>query len=224
MNKISKILFCILIILSFSYVKADCTADEINKLKKEADKIDVTYEHLGGIETEYGIDYGQFEVQINNIADDFYLKIHNIDENKNPENNMIKIKLYTGKQQIDIYSTKCEVKVDEISFKLPRYNIYSEDPLCEGVNSNEFSLCRKYYDYYVSYDEFIKKVNNYRLVNNITNENEKQIIEKKESILIQIIKSISKYKEYILVGIVLIILIMSITIIIKKKKKRGVLQ
>ena len=50
-----KLFLLMFLILFSSSVKAECTTKEINNLKKEADKITITYKHLDGIETDNGI-------------------------------------------------------------------------------------------------------------------------------------------------------------------------
>ena len=69
MKKIKYILFTFLILsLSILSAYAECTKEEINTLKQEANKIKVTYKHLGGIETAIGTDYSRFKITVKNIT------------------------------------------------------------------------------------------------------------------------------------------------------------
>ena len=140
--------------------------------------------------------------------------------------NIIKMTINNGKWNFDIYSSKCAEKVDSLLVKIPRYNVYSEDPLCEGIDGDKFSLCGKYYESDVTYESFKERVENYRAIHKIDSKKDKQeVIEDKKNINLDIIiKYINKYKTYILGSIISILLIVIITIIIKKKRSRGVLK
>ena len=71
MKKIKYILFTILIlILSTLSVYAECTKEELNALKQEANKIKVTYKHLGAIKDGEDIVYNRFRITIRNVNDD----------------------------------------------------------------------------------------------------------------------------------------------------------
>ena len=69
MSKLKYIIFTILLfIFSFSYTYADCTKEELSSLSKEADKIMVTYKHLGEVIKEDGSKtYDEFTVSANNL-------------------------------------------------------------------------------------------------------------------------------------------------------------
>lgn len=228
MRKNKYIIFTIMILfLNISYVYAECTTEEMTNLKKEANKIRATYKHLGKVETEWGeIFYNNFNLEFTNVPNDFYLKIEGLDEEYKPENNIVKMTINNGKWNFDIYSSKCAEKVDSLLVKIPRYNVYSEDPLCEGIDGDKFSLCGKYYESDVTYESFKERVENYRAIHKIDSKKDKQeVIENKKNINLDIIiKYINKYKTYILGSIISILLIVIITIIIKKKRSRGVLK
>ena len=67
------------------------------------------------------------------------------------------------------YNKKCYqigtenlVKIGNINVKLPKFNSYSLDPLCDGINTDEFPLCSKYLEYQPSYETFVKKIEEYK--------------------------------------------------------------
>lgn len=135
MSKLKYIIFTILLfIFSFSYTYADCTKEELSSLSKEADKIMVTYKHLGEVIKEDGSKtYDEFTVSANNLNDDFFVILSPMtDEDFYEEDGKLKLKLTTGTWYYYIYSKKCEDLVKEIKIVLPRFNEYSLDPLCEG--------------------------------------------------------------------------------------------
>ena len=132
------------------FVYASCTNEEFFELKNKANDIKVSYKHLGLVESDDGDVYSNnFSVTINNIDDDFYLSISD-DENSKLDivDGIINITLDTGNQILNVYSNKCGVLIDKIKFRLPRFNVYSLDPLCDGIDGNDFRLCGKYYEPY----------------------------------------------------------------------------
>ena len=199
MKKIKYLIFTLIFIsLSVSYVSASCTSEELSKLKAEASKIKVTYKHLGKIEYEDGdVTYSLFDVTMKNIP---------------------------GKWQLEVYSNKCEEMVGVINVELPKFNTYSLDPLCEGIDESEVPLCGKYYEYDVSYERFKETVSAYRdnhMINNEETDDEKENFSK---VFNKISKFIVKYKLYFITFSIIIILTPIIIKLFKKKKKRGVLE
>ena len=229
MKKIKYILFTFLILsLSILSVNAECTKEEINILKQEANKIKVTYKHLGSNVDAEGtvVDY-MFSLTFSNINDDMYIRIDDYNEEwKEVNDNKIIInKIATGKYRFSIYSNSCQEKIGDISVKLPKFNSYSLDPLCEGINTDEFPLCSKYLEYQPSYETFVKKLEEYKKTheiktddNNIAKDNTFTII------LNKIINFITKYQIYITSVLTIILIVLVILIINSKKKKRGVLE
>ena len=106
---------------------------------------------------------------------------------------------------------------------MPRFNMYSLDPLCEGIDGDVFPLCGKYYEYEFSRETFERKVNAYRNANNIGIKDNNADVE--EDDLLDIIKNfINQYYVYIITVILLIVVIVIIIIIINRKKRRNILK
>lgn len=227
--KKSKYILCFLIsiFLCLTHIYADCTNEEIDKLKDEAENIKITYKHLGKVETEDGPTYNQFEVTIKNIPDDFYVSLLNGTLKYTPTDGTITDIYNSGTWNFEFYSNKCQQKIDEIKVKIPRFNLYSLDPLCEGIDGNDFPLCGKYYDYDVSYESFKQQVNHYRATYKIGIENpnkESNDNSKLGKILNTVLNFIKTYQLYFIIALLLIIIIIIASIVIIKRKKRGVLQ
>lgn len=229
MKQIKYILFSFLIIfLSIPSVNAQCTNEELNELKKEASKIRVTYKHLGSNVDNEGtvIDY-LFDLTFNNLTDDMYIKIDDYNEEwKEINNNKIVINnIATGKYKFSIYSNSCQEKIGDINVKLPKFNSYSIDPLCEEIDSNDFPLCSKYLEYQPSYETFKNKVEEYKKNSEIKKEDNNVIKDDTfTKILNQTFNFIIKYQIYIVSVLTVILMILIILIINTKKKKRGVLE
>ena len=217
--------FLLALFTNISLVKANCTNDEITKLKDEANKIKVTYEHLGEITDEAGdVFYDRFNVEITNIANDFTLEINDLGEYVPDKDGKIKLELTTGDNIINVYSSKCGIKIDKINVKLPTFNPYSLDPLCKGVDSSEFSLCKKYYKPSVTYTEFVKRVKSYRATNKIKDNNNGNNDIDNTNIFTKIVSYVIKYKYYA-IGIGSVLIVTPIVIVsVKKRRNRGVLK
>lgn len=218
--KLNKLCLLVFLILFSSSVKADCTTEEINTLKKDADKIKVTYELLETNTDEY-------KLEIDSISNKFYITLDDIDNKYYVEDNKNAIIINnssSGKHTIKIYSSKCNKQIDTISFRLPKLNSYYYDPLCIGIDEEEFELCGKYYNYDVSYEDFKQRVERYRYINNIGyNQDEEDDVDKGTT-FDKIYNFINIYKKYILLGTSILLIIILLIVLIKHKKKRGVLK
>lgn len=226
MKKNKYLLFAIMILfLNISYVNAECSDEELNQITKEIDKIEITYKHLGEVTKEDGSKvYNQFLVTAKNIPENVYVHLSPMtEENFDETTENLKIKLTTGTWYYNMYSSKCENIVKSIEVKLPTFNIYSLDPLCEGVDGEDFKYCGKYYEYQIDRETFERKVKAYRIEHKIGQEDTTKV-EKENNFFKKILDILKDNYLYILgvLGVLLIITI--IIIIISKKKKRKILQ
>lgn len=226
MKKNKYLLFAIMILfLNISYVNAECSDEELNQITKEIDKIEITYKHLGEVTKEDGSKvYNQFLVTAKNIPENVYVHLSPMtEENFDETTEDLKIKLTTGTWYYNMYSSKCEIVLDTITVKLPTFNIYSLDPLCEGIDGEDFKYCGKYYEYQIDRETFERKVKAYRIEHKIGQEDTTKV-EKENNFFPKIVDILKDNYLYILgvAGVLLIITI--IIIIISKKKKRKILQ
>lgn len=226
MKNIKYTIFTLVILfISIFHVNAYCTNEEITSLKELADDIKVTYKHLGKVEDEEGTyHYNNFEVNVKNISDDLYILTLGNTIKLIPESEIIKTTLSSGNWNFNVYSNKCEEKIKEIKVFIPKFNEYSLDPLCEGIDGDDFALCGKYYEYDVSYENFKSRVEQYRANHNINYENNKEERNQITLIIQKILNFIETYQLYITLSLIIILLIIIVIIIIKRKNKRGVLE
>ncbi|MGN1342506.1 MAG: hypothetical protein ACI4VL_04710 [Bacilli bacterium] len=226
MKKNKYLLFAIMILfLNISYVNAECSDEELNQIIKEIDKIEITYKHLGEVTKEDGSKvYNQFLVTAKNIPENVYVHLSPMtEENFDETTEDLKIKLTTGTWYYNMYSSKCETVVDTITVKLPTFNIYSLDPLCEGVDGEDFKYCGKYYEYQIDRETFERKVKAYRIEHKIGQEDTTKV--EKENNFFQKILDILKDNYLYILGVLGVLLLTILTIIIiSKKKKRKILQ
>ena len=127
-----------------------------------------------------------------------------------------------GTYRIDIVGKKqaCDDILKTINLKLIKYNPYSEDPLCKGIE--EFVLCQPTYEKELDYDTFVSRVNTYKKTKQ--NKIDKEQNNQKENTNLDKIKSyIKENLVQIIIIIIFIILVIISTIIwinsIKKSRR-----
>lgn len=227
MKKICYFVFTILFsCLLINCVNAECTNEELTLLKQEANKIKVSYKHLGVVEDDEGIAaYDRFNLTFKNVSDDFYIELFNFSYTKYPEDGVITDVFTTGNWKFGIYSDKCEEKLLDISVNLPKFNIYSLDPLCDGISGEDFALCGKYYGYDISYDSFKQRVENY--IKSGKHDSDKTINNDEHDLVYYfniVIEYVINHFLYFSCGFILAFIIIILFLIIKKKRSRGVLR
>lgn len=222
MKSIKYIIFTIVFLfLNIFYVQASCSEDDIDLLKKEVNKIKVTYKHKGVVEDDGTVFYNRFDITLKNVNDDFYIT-HSGYEELIPNEGIASTELENGDYTFEVNSKKCGIVVDEIFVKIPRFNIYSLDPLCEGIDGESFPLCGKYYEYQVDYDNFYARVNHYRVTHNIGDDSP-SVTDEKSNMFDLISDFLLQYYIYIIVVLVIIILLIVIILLIIKRRKRRII-
>lgn len=226
MKKDKNLLFTILLlILSINMVKAECTKEEEDKIKEDINKVEIIYKHLGEItqEDESKV-YNEYMVTAKNIPKEVYVQLYPFtEENFEKTNEELKIKLTTGTWHYYMYSEKCDKTLKDITVNLPKFNVYSLDPLCKDVNTDEFAYCYKYYQNEISRETFEKKVKEYRKINHLDDKKANNDI-KENNVIKSTVDFLLKYYVYIIITIAAIILIIILVILIKKKNKRKILE
>lgn len=225
MKNIKYMLFAMLfLLLNMFYVNASCTEEELSNLKSETEKIKITYKHLGKIEKEDEIFYNVFEVKVKNIDNDMYVSLLGGTKTLTPVNNEILENFNNGTWLFDIYSNKCNSKLDTIKVFIPRFNEYSLDPLCNGIDSDDFPLCGKYYEYDVSYRNFKERVTQYRNTHVIKDKDKTDDNKGIKDYIKYIIDYLLKSQIYVIISLTILLLILIMIVIFNRRKKRGVLQ
>lgn len=220
MKKNTNLLLTILIlILSINIVKADCTPEEEKQLLEEVEKVELVYKHLGEVTKEDGSKvYNEYKVTAKNIPNEVYIYLYPFADEKFEETSEgPRITLKTGTWYYNMYSSKCDKTLKTITLTLPKFNMYSLDPLCDKVDTEDFKYCHKYYQNEISRETFERKVKAYRLEHHL---DDKEIPkQEKENILKPVIDFLLEYYIYIIIGIVVIVTISALIIRINKKKR-----
>lgn len=222
-KRIYRLIIIMVLFFSIPSIKANCTNEEIATLKKEANKIKIEYEHIEDV----GITESIYNLEVKSITNKFYVILDDIDKKYSSENNdnLININSVTsGKHVIKIYSSECGNLMNTISFRLSKINSYYYDPLCIGIDGEDFELCNKYYDYDVTYDDFKQRVERYRYINKIGDDDSNKNNNDKDNIFNIIYNYIINNKMYFLIGMGVLVGLILLIILIRSKKNRSVLK
>lgn len=214
MKKKKKILLTIISFIAFtSKTYAECTNEEVNAFKKISNEYKVTYE----MNTEsklYNLTFydpapDKYTFVINGATDGDF-SIHD-------NNNYQYLGLSPGEYTVTIegVTNTCKDVLKTINLSLPKYNKYTEDPLCKG--NEEFVLCQPTYDKDIDYDTFKERLEVYKKTK--TENNAKNNNTKKENIVINYIKNNIVQVSLIAISLVLVIIII-ISIAKRQKKSR----
>lgn len=201
-----------LFLLCITNTYAACTQEDKKEFKKIEDEYTVKYEFNKGTK--------DYTVTFNIPLPDKYG--YTIDENMNTENYVTSTDnsftfsgIKPGQYKIEVIgvTNSCSDVLKEITLKLSKYNSYSEDPLCDGIE--EFVLCQPTYDKEIDYETFVSRVNTYK--KNHTNKvDEEPQEEPEENIILQYIKD----NLFQIIIIIVFIILLTITIIVTAKSIR----
>ena len=218
MNKTKYLLTTLsLFIMLPSITYAECTKEEINHFKEIEDDYKVSYE-FNKETKDYNI---TFTMPYEEIYSFSYKRSKTGDYDAEIENDILTIKEYgyqPGEMIVEIIgsSETCNSTLKTIRLKLAKYNSYSEDPLCSGIE--EFVLCQPTYEKEIDYDTFVSRVNTYKKARNI---NDSKIDENDNNSHILTILNFIKANLFniIIISAFIIITITTVIISVKSVKK-----
>ena len=212
-KNIYKILLLLVLTLSPYLVKADCTTEEIKHFREIEDDYKVTYEFDKETKTYtltfYNPEPDMYDFVITNGG--FENNCETINDNSAVCTNVTS-KNYTI--EVVGFTDSCEDTLKTITLKLPKYNEYSEDPLCNGIE--EFVLCQPTYDKEIDRDTFESRVATYKK-NLESKETKEEVKVKEESKIIRYIKD--NLIQIIVVSVFVIMLIITIILTANSIKK-----
>lgn len=219
-----KHVYMILLLLVFivfpKYIYADCTKEELKYFK--------------GIKDEFS-----FEMFFDSESKVYYPFFHNPEPEKYGflieyredgetltydltamDNQIFSFpEISPGKYKIRIVgkTDMCSDALKTLSMTVPKYNIYSEDEACKGIE--DFVLCQPSYSREIDYETFLSRVENYK-----KNYSQTQIEQEEEKSDFELF--IENVKNYVLDNLVTIIVVtvfailLIITIILTVKQAR----
>lgn len=201
------VLFCLPLIKTEAFY---CSYSEQARLKKMASNINYTYDFVEVNNTV------SFKITLVNLRQELYL----VDEaSKQPY-------YYNGEEMVldgyksgdiikfNVYSNVeyCNDLLYTIVITLPTYNPYYSDNVCLGLNN--YSLCGRWTKHNYSYEEFVKRVTDYRESLNKP-EQPQEVVDNTRSIWDIVVDYII---EYYYIPLLLIIVGCSVGIYISNKK------
>lgn len=216
-----KFKYLLLTILLFFFitpkVNALCSKNNMLEVKEKANNITLETQFN---KNENNIDTGNFNITFKDLTQELYILNQTTGEKyyyNNTDNGTFTIyNLPTGNYVFKVHYEVCYSELMRtINYKLPKYNHYANDKLCEGLK-DEIEICSRTYQGNLTKEEFEKKVKEYR--------NELGIKEPEElpnTTFEKIINLLLKYYSYIIIGIIIIV---AITLKLVINKKRGALE
>ena len=196
---------------------AACTQEQLDAFKLVEKEYKITYE-LNRSTKDYTVKLQENEnnkyeyVFSENLVKDKILSVEN--------NTTIIERVYPGEYTVYIRSKEelCNDNLKTITIKLPRYNIYSEDPLCDGIE--EFYLCQETYEKEIDRETFESRINTYKKSKEQQNKQEtSKDNEAKEKGLNELLTYIQNNPIQVIIVVIFIILVI-ITIIVTIKQSR----
>ena len=188
---------------------ADCTKEELDNFKEIENEYKVTY--------EFDRDSKKYKLKfINPNYENYgYMLFYEISEEQTKYYDLRQLNteeyeqsdFEAGKYRIEIYgkTETCNEKLKEITLKLSKYNQFSEDPLCSGIE--DFVLCQPTYDKDIDYNTFVSRINSYKKKIESSNTNNTDNQKKEED------SKIVKYiKDNLIQIIIVIIFIIMVTV------------
>ena len=199
-------------ILLPNIIYADCTEEDQERFKEVEDEYKITY--------KFNQDTKDYTLTTHSSLPDEFDFIVYVGEDADFEeitpNEYRFYNIPSGTYDIEIVgqTEECDRVFKSTTIELPEYNNYSSDPLCEGIE--EFVLCQPTYGKYITYEEFVERVNVYKK----TKVKKKEAEEQKNK---DIMKPIISYLEdnlFRIIAIVVFIAIVVVTIILTTKSIR----
>jgi len=200
----------------------DCDYAEQNRLNALASNVKANY----SVSEEPEV---YFTININNLTSEIYASVKSSKESefKNYEYSE------ANKGSISFTSSEIYQKVDftikiyavnpfcdrselrTITVTTPRYNPYYNYEICQDIR--EFYLCQKWSDFEISYGELVNRVNDYKA--SLKDDDTKEDEEKPTNIVKVAIDFVVKYYLYFVIGAGVTVVIVSVILIIKRKKR-----
>lgn len=225
--------FFVFIVLPFKAEAIECSIEQINRFKKWANNVELKYSYM-----EEGLEYlnedeeievarNMFSITANNLIpglilmDETHFNIFAYDSSL-PNSSSIAHEGYRGGEKysfafyINMPGPCHEKLIMKKTIEIPKYNFYSENDLCKGVE--EFQLCQKWYQGNIpSLDYFVDAVNEYK-----KSLSDNDVVTTNNTIWEQVTNFLIKYYNYIL-SVIIVLGTGGIIVLKIRERKRGVL-
>ncbi len=154
-----KIIFVVILLFFPLIVNAECSKEEISRLKNLASKIETTYDY---VENDDGV---TFSVTFHNVYKGLKI-VDDMGKNYSPSNNefsdiTISNIIFGGSYSINIVSNSNNCLNQNITkkyYSIPYYNSYYKDELCEKNRAK--TVCQKWLNTNsLTYEQFVSNFN-----------------------------------------------------------------
>lgn len=211
------IILVITLISIFCYnasVFASCTKEEAKEIQKKLDNIKISYEHIVGLTNSNNeIINGVFRVNISGLTEGlvFYNPERDIIFQGEGTGNYTLSGFINGNYEFRLYpyDTECDEPFRSVNIYFPKYNSYSDNYLCNDIDSTKFLPCNKWYEYDLDDKTFLSRLKEYK-----DNENKKNhsIISITAEGISNIFDSFIKYWYFYIVGLTIIVIVVYLII------------
>lgn len=190
-----------------------CSNSKLAQIKKEASNINfsIDYRQIG--------DNVYYDIYINNITENMYfednLKYEKYHYSDSYNGEFVLRDYDLTSFSFSFYGTgECEgKKLINKSMKLPIYNSYYKDELCNGLS--HLNVCKKWVNSFVGYDQFTETIEQYKHEEKNDESEDERNIEVDSTFLDSVINFYVKY-YYIILGLTIVTCIIIIVIYNKK--------
>ncbi|MBQ2872917.1 MAG: hypothetical protein IJE89_02850 [Bacilli bacterium] len=165
-----------LFLICITNTYAACTEEAKKEFKKIEDQYTVKYKYDKTTKS-YEVTFGYTKSNMYGYETDESLS--DMEYIKSDEKGFTARIKKPGEYKINVVGVtqECNDTLKTITLKLPEYNKYADDPLCEGIE--EFVLCQPTYDKEIDYETFVSRVNTYKKTKKPNEKQEEEQIEEK---------------------------------------------
>ena len=206
----NKLLFILLLLMFPLSCKAyECSYAEQARLRKLASNIQTNYDYK---EVNGNI---SFDITLSNLNNDLYIYDDATGKSYYPNGRSeITLSGYTSGEKVKyrIFTTKSNCISTYLNIKyvnLPDYNRYYNDPICSG---KKYNICNKWTKVSMTYEDFVKKINE---LDNVSNETPKEETLENTNWLDYAVTFI--YDNYIYIGAGLVLFFILIELLKRRK-------
>lgn len=210
-----RIIFLLILFLFIPKVNAlNCQFSEMARAKKLASNVNISYDY---VEKNNSV---TFSINLLNLHKDIYFVDETNGKIYNYSKNEINLSNYKSGQTVKytFYSTHpdCNEPLVTLRVVLPTYNQYYKDQVCVGAET--YSLCQKWSSHGLAYDEFVKKVNEYKESLNKKQENNNSEKIEQNSFINALISLLVDYYIYITIFFILLV----VAVILYRKRNDNI--
>lgn len=219
-TKMYLIYFVFLMLLVPSFVSADCTVEEKERLDSLLNKVEIAKEYIPDAYYDGLRVYNAFTITLLNMTDEIYAydestQLYYMGKIRDNDNKIIfpiyepgakNIILVAGNNDCAIRRTKTIV--------IPTFNNYSLHPNCKDIDIQKFKYCDPWYQGNIDYDEFFVKLAKYKTDTIEESDNDKN---SDDAFFTNFSNFVNKYFWY-LIGIGIIAFITLCTSMILRKR------